>query len=145
MSGLRKIGSIVERWQPPNAGHRTDGTVLAGIAWPDVVGQEVAKRTRTGKLRDGVLTVYTAASTWSHQLTFLAPSIIAELRARAPGVVIERLRFVVAGGSGKATFAGPSVTRAGTPRTHPDEPDARSSERKPHGDFTFAGDSAREQ
>ena len=116
VSGLRKLASIIEGWEPPDAHAVADGTAIVGLAWPDVVGADVARRTRTGKLRDGVLTVFTAASTWSHQLSFLAPSIIAELRRRCPAAPVERLRFVVATGSTKAAIEG--ATR-GAPRRLP--------------------------
>jgi len=112
VSGLRKLGTLVERWEPPHAEAGVDGSAAASIAWPDVVGAEVARRTRSGRLRDGVLTVYTAGSTWSHQLTFLAPSIVAELNARCPQTPIRRLRFVVATGSTKALLDG-AARRAG--------------------------------
>ena len=104
MKGPRSIGSILEKWEPGD--DRADDASAIATAWPDAVGPDVSRRTRAGKLREGVLTVYTAGSTWSHQLTFLAPSIVAELNARCPGAHVKRLRFVVAAGRMKAMLDG---------------------------------------
>lgn len=104
MSGPRRLNAILETWEPGAV--RADEGSVVGSVWPDAVGDDVARRTRAGRLRDGVLTVYTAGSTWSHQLTFLAPSIVAELNARCPGAHVKRLRFVVAAGRMKAMLDG---------------------------------------
>lgn len=104
MKGPRSLSSIIETWEPGEG--RPDEATAVDLAWPLAVGADVARRTRAGKLRDGVLTVHTAGSTWSHQLTFLAPSIIAELNARCPGAHVKRLRFVVAAGRMKAMLDG---------------------------------------
>ena len=104
MKGPKPLRSILEAWEPGE--WRTDETSAVSAAWPEAVGADVARRTRAGKLREGVLTVYTAGSTWSHQLTFLAPSIVAELNTRCPGAHIKRLRFVIATGRTKAMLDG---------------------------------------
>lgn len=104
MSGPKPLKVILEKWEPGDV--RTDEASVIAAVWPDAVGPDVARRTRAGRLRDGVLTVYTAGSTWSHQLTFLAPSIVAELNARCPGAHVKRLRFIVAAGRMKAVLDG---------------------------------------
>jgi hypothetical protein len=116
MSGPKPLNAILENWEPGQL-HADEGSVVAS-AWPEAVGEDVARRTRAGRLRDGVLTVYTAGSTWSHQLTFLAPSIVAELNARCPGAHVKRLRFVVAAGRMKAMLDG--LVRA--PKAHRVQP-----------------------
>lgn len=104
MRGPKPLSVILERWEPGEV--RTDEASAVSTVWAEAVGEDVARRTRSGRLREGVLTVYTAGSTWSHQLTFLAPSIIAELNARCPGAHVKRLRFVVASGRMKAMLDG---------------------------------------
>jgi hypothetical protein len=88
----------------------------------------VARRTRTGRIRDGTLTVYTAGSTWSHQLTFLAAGIVAALLERCPESGVRRMRFVVATGRTKALLDGlaaPSGRSKVKPRSDEhDEPDS---------------------
>lgn len=110
MSGPRRLRTILERWQPSGAGADPDATSAVASAWADVVGPDVARRTRPGKLHDGALTVYTAGSTWSHQLTFLAPKIVAALNERCPKSAVSRLRFVVASGRTKALLDGIAKT-----------------------------------
>jgi len=104
VSGPRPLNAILEKWEPGQLS-TDEGSVVSAV-WGEAVGEDVARRTRAGKLRDGVLTVYTAGSTWSHQLTFLAPTIVAELNARCPGAHVKRLRFVVAAGRMKAVLDG---------------------------------------
>lgn len=93
-------------WRP--AGERTPPGGEAGAlaaAWPEAVGADVARRTRTSTFRDGSLTVITPSSAWSHQLTFLAPTIVERLQARCPGVAVRRLKFVVATGRSRTLLA----------------------------------------
>ena len=110
---MKPLNAILEKWEPGEV-RADEGSVVTSV-WSDAVGEDVARRTRAGRLRDGVLTVYTAGSTWSHQLTFLAPSIVAELNARCPGAHVKRLRFVVAAGRMKAMLDG--LIRTPKPRT----------------------------
>src|SRR5579864_4711910 len=74
VNGPQPLRAILERWTPGAAALPSDPGNAIASAWADAVGPEVARRTRPGKLHDGVLTVYTAGSVWSHQLTFLAPT-----------------------------------------------------------------------
>jgi hypothetical protein len=106
MSGPQRLATLLERWRPARDPDGGDPVAAIATAWPDAVGPDVARRTRPGRLRDGTLTVYTAGSTWSHQLTFLAPSIIAALLERCPGSGVRRLRFTVASGRTKALLDG---------------------------------------
>ncbi len=99
MSGPRPLRALLDAWSPaaPRDGGGDEAARLAA-AWAEAVGQDIARRTRAGKYREGTLCVLTAGSAWSHQLTFLAPTIIERLRMRAPSVPLRRLRFVVATG-----------------------------------------------
>jgi hypothetical protein len=118
VTGPQRLSTILDRWKPAHYAGDGDPSAIVAAVWPDAVGPDVARRTRPGKLRDGVLTVYTAGSTWSHQLTFLAPAIVAELKALSPSAGVQRLRFVVATGRTKAYLDGltrPSVARSRLP------------------------------
>ena len=106
MSEPKSLRVLLSGWRP--AGERTPPGGEAGAlaaAWPDAVGADVARRTRTSTFRDGVLTVITPSSAWSHQLTFLAPTIVERLHSQCPGVHIRRLRFVVATGRSRTLLA----------------------------------------
>ena len=65
--------------------------------WPDVVGEEVAARTRPYKIEKGVLHVRVDHSTWMHELHFMEKEILRKLKERAPDIELVRIRF----GSGK--------------------------------------------
>ena len=119
-SGPRRLHSILERWEPVQEGVDPDAASAVAAVWSDAVGVDVARRTRPGRLRDGTLTVYTTASTWSHQLTFLAPTILAALGERCPEAGVTRLRFVVASGRTKALLDGIARTALALERARGD-------------------------
>jgi hypothetical protein len=108
MNAPRKLRDLLALWTPNAKLRGIDAASAVAAAWPQVVGDDIARRTRPGQIRDGVLTVYTAGSTWSHQLSFLAPAIIASLTAACPAGEIKRLRFAVASGRTKALLDGAS-------------------------------------
>ncbi|MDQ2818091.1 MAG: DUF721 domain-containing protein [Candidatus Eremiobacteraeota bacterium] len=107
MNGPLALRTLLQRWRP--GGLRPACADPAGIisaAWEDAVGPQVARRTRPGRIRNGTLSVLTTGSTWSHQLTFLEPAIIANLRRRCPEAGIRRLRFSIATAKTKALLEG---------------------------------------
>jgi hypothetical protein len=147
MSGPRPLRALLESWRPPRAagsapGADGDEAGILAAAWREAVGQDVARRTRPGKYRDGTLQVLTAGSAWSHQLTFLAPAIIERLRERAPGVPLQRLRFIVATGRTRVLLDRgiEKRTRANAPARHAL---TGSNDPVPHG--RFAGLKKRER
>lgn len=106
MTGPKRLAAILEHWKPGYGYSAKDPTTALGVAWAEAVGKDVARRTRPGKFQDGTLTIYTAGSTWSHQLTFLAPTILAALAEKCPDANVRRLRFLVATGRTKALLDG---------------------------------------
>ena len=112
MTGPQSLRALLAAYRP--AGERTRAGGEAGAlaaAWPESVGADVARRTRAATYRDGTLTVLTPSSAWSHQLTFLAPTIIERLRERCPGVDLRRLKFIVATGRSRALLVGAAPAR----------------------------------
>jgi hypothetical protein len=109
MSGLRSLRGLVAAWKPGGPASASDAAGAVAAAWPDVVGAAVAARTRPARLRDGLLTVWTAGSAWSHQLSFLEPAILESLRSRVPEAEIKRLRFTVASGRTRQLLDGASA------------------------------------
>ena len=112
MSGLRALRGLVADWKPGSAGSTPDPTGAISAAWPDVVGAAVAARTRPARIRDGLLTVWTAGSAWSHQLSFLEPAILEGLRQRVPDAGVKRLRFMVASGRTRQLLDGAAARRS---------------------------------
>ncbi|MBV8171231.1 MAG: DUF721 domain-containing protein, partial [Candidatus Eremiobacteraeota bacterium] len=113
MSGPKPLRALIAAYRP--AGERIaaggEAAILAA-AWPDAVGADVARRTRTAGFRDGALTVLTPSSAWSHQLTFLTPTILERLRASCSGIALRRLRFIVATGRSRLLLRGAAPARA---------------------------------
>jgi hypothetical protein len=52
------------------------------VIWDEVVGPQIAARTRPERIRDGVLEVCVDQPTWMQQLQLLKPQILAKLNAR---------------------------------------------------------------
>ncbi|MBV8364968.1 MAG: DUF721 domain-containing protein, partial [Candidatus Eremiobacteraeota bacterium] len=113
MSGPKPLRALIAAYRP--AGERIaaggEAAILAA-AWPDAVGADVARRTRTAGFRDGALTVLTPSSAWSHQLTFLTPTILERLRESCSGIALRRLRFIVATGRSRLLLRGAAPARA---------------------------------
>ena len=61
--------------------------------WPEVVGEEVAQRTRAVKVDKGILYVNVDHGAWMQELHFMERDILRRLRARAPEVELHRIRF----------------------------------------------------
>lgn len=112
MSGLRALRGLMADWKPGRAGSSPDPTGAISAAWPEVVGAAVAARTRPARIRDGLLTVWTAGSAWSHQLSFLEPAILEGLRSRVPDAGVKRLRFMVASGRTRLLLDGAAARRS---------------------------------
>ncbi len=82
------------------------GGVLAGLglagrlreqealaAWPEMVGEEVARRSRALRIRDGVLFVRVDSASWSQELLFLKSQIIARFDAALGAGLVREIRF----------------------------------------------------
>jgi hypothetical protein len=93
---MERIGNEVER-ELARGGSR-DAIPLTAVtaAWPDVVGDAIARRAWPLRIaRDGTLHVATASATWANELAFLADEIVDRLRARLGAEAPARLRCAV--------------------------------------------------
>jgi predicted nucleic acid-binding Zn ribbon protein len=61
--------------------------------WADVVGAELASRTRATRIEKGVLYVYVDHGAWMQELHFIEKELVRKLRAAAPGVFLKQIRF----------------------------------------------------
>jgi hypothetical protein len=89
--GLEPIGAVIVRASPdqPQRGPAS----LPLWLWQEAVGPRIARRARPVRLERGVLTVRAATSVWAQELTFLAPTIIAQLATL--GLAVSSIRFSV--------------------------------------------------
>ena len=92
----RPIGAAVEaaleRAEP--------ATLLAAVqsAWPDAVGEAIAREGTPVAERDGVVTVACRSATWAQELDLLGAQILAQIRQNLPdGDALEALRFTASG------------------------------------------------
>jgi Dna[CI] antecedent, DciA len=111
VSGPRKLGALLGTWNVGDRGKglgaKPDESAAALVAaWEQAVGPAIARRSRPTRLFAGVLTVLTASSAWSHELTYLAPAIVETLRSAVPEARLRRLRFMVATGRTKLLLEG---------------------------------------
>jgi hypothetical protein len=93
---VERLGNEVER-ELARGGSR-DAIPLAALtaAWPDVVGDAIARRAWPLRIaRDGTLHVATASATWANELAFLADEIVDRLRVRLGADAPTRLRCAV--------------------------------------------------
>jgi predicted nucleic acid-binding Zn ribbon protein len=65
--------------------------------WAEVVGEEIAARTRAIKIDRGVLFVHVDHSAWMQELHFMEREIIERLNEKKPGITVRKIRF----GTGK--------------------------------------------
>ena len=73
-----------------------DGMADVVGAWPELVGEEVARNAWPARIaRDGTLQVHTSSSAWAFELGQLAPTILERLRKTLPRSPLKALRFAV--------------------------------------------------
>jgi predicted nucleic acid-binding Zn ribbon protein len=66
-------------------------------AWPEIVGDAVAKHAQVRSIRDGVCTIVVDAPAWATQLRYVESQVVARaVECCGPGVVTA-LRVVVGG------------------------------------------------
>lgn len=63
--------------------------------WKDVVGEPLASQTRPLRISGGVLWVHVESAALRHHLTYFAPKILENIRARVPGAEIYSIRFTI--------------------------------------------------
>jgi predicted nucleic acid-binding Zn ribbon protein len=81
--------------------------VVIHRAWPQVVGEEVARRSQPGLLRNGRLHVTVVDAIWLQQLTMLKPRILAGLESHLGSRMVLDIFFSV----GTLSFPAPERQR----------------------------------
>ena len=83
------IGEAIERSEP--------ATLLATVqsAWPEAVGEAIAREATPVAERSGVITVACSSSSWAQELDLLGTQILAKIRAKLTSEAdLEGLRFI---------------------------------------------------
>jgi Dna[CI] antecedent, DciA len=89
---FRRLRSALEIWTP--TGEAPEPILALRAAWPEIVGDEIAKHSRPHELERNALLVVTRSGAWSQQLAFLSERILANVRQRT-GQPVEKIRFRV--------------------------------------------------
>ena len=88
------LGSALERAEP--------ATLLAAVqrAWPEAVGEAIAREGHPVSERDGVITVACRSATWAQELDLLSDQILVRIREKLPSDdELRGLRFNASGDS----------------------------------------------
>jgi hypothetical protein len=72
------LGGLLAGWGLDERMHQYQALLI----WDEVVGPQIAARTKPEKIRDGVLEVCVDQPTWMQQLQLLKPQILAKLNAQ---------------------------------------------------------------
>ncbi len=90
---MLKVADALHRWVPNDGA--TDPRTALELSWAEIVGPHVADNSHPSRITGDTVLVTTRSSSWSHQLTLLAESILAAIAVRLPDAGIKRLRFRV--------------------------------------------------
>jgi predicted nucleic acid-binding Zn ribbon protein len=73
------------------------GIVRLVKAWPEIVGEQIARRTEIASLKFHAATVKVSGAMWIQELSLMAPQILERIRAHLGDEVVRELRFVRGG------------------------------------------------
>jgi hypothetical protein len=65
------------------------------LAWPQVVGPQIAAHAAPIEIRGKTLRVVVDSSPWLHELTLLKPLLLGKLARHAEGALVQDVRFVI--------------------------------------------------
>jgi len=89
----KPIGDIVAQLMARRGYANERSAVAQQEAWQAVAGQSLARFTRVGLIRRGVLEVLVANSSMMQELTFQKTSLLEKLKTQLPDVNLRDLRF----------------------------------------------------
>ena len=92
---MKPLSQLLGTWTPLEGGAAADPVVLLAAGWREIVGDQIARNSCPSRIVDDTLSIVARSSSWSHELSFLAPRIVAAVRARFPKTAVRRLRFRV--------------------------------------------------
>ena len=67
--------------------------------WPELVGSTTAARSWPASLRQGVLVIHVADSTWVQELSYLKAQLLAKVQSVVSAEAVTKLRFYVKAGA----------------------------------------------
>lgn len=115
-SEVESAGEVLGRWLGKRKAETRLQLYILRNRWAELVGDRIAAKTLPQTLRDGLLTVAVANSTWLNELSFMRGSLVQRINAYLAGGVTKRV-------SGIRLVAG-SVTKPSPPPWAADRPEA---------------------
>jgi hypothetical protein len=90
-----KLSDALTGWQPSERSASAEPLALLEAGWEQIVGSKVAENSRPTRIAEGMLTITTRSSAWSHQLSLLSEHVLSAVAARLPDAGIRGIRFRV--------------------------------------------------
>jgi predicted nucleic acid-binding Zn ribbon protein len=101
--GAKRFGDVMKRLLRAKRFYQKSKYGPLVTAWEEVVGEEIASRTRIGAYEHGRLTIQVDSSVLMQELSgFLRSTLLQELRRKPAGQDVVDLRVTLAGGSESA-------------------------------------------
>jgi hypothetical protein len=119
------VGDVLTAAVPGLRDRMLEESIRSG--WRDTVGHDLARRSRPGEVRTGVLNIIVDNSPWLHEMTLRSDALLGALKSRH-GAAVTSLRFSL----GEAPAPRPPATR------HRPSPPARLSAEEEHSIETIA-------
>ncbi|GAC1498848.1 MAG: hypothetical protein NVS1B14_02030 [Vulcanimicrobiaceae bacterium] len=91
---LKPLTEATGAWKPGLDRH-ADPLLALSVAWPKIVGVDIAQHSRPLAIETDTLLVATRSSAWTQQLSFLAERVLASIAEHARVQGIKRIRFRV--------------------------------------------------
>jgi hypothetical protein len=91
---LESIAAVVPKVYPTGEPDEARALRIFGV-WSKVVSERVGRNAAPVRYARGVLTVHTVTSAWANVLQLESMQLLARLRARLPGIPLQRLSFRV--------------------------------------------------
>jgi predicted nucleic acid-binding Zn ribbon protein len=93
--GAKRISSVINQLMTRRGYARLQASTQWDMAWREAVGDRLAKHSRTGNVRRGVLDIFVRNSAVVQELTFCKQRLIKQLARLNPGQKVRDLRFRV--------------------------------------------------
>jgi len=90
-SGPVRVGDVLIAALPELSDRLLEETLKAG--WSQLIGTELGRRSRPGRIKAGVLEVTVDNSTWLQEMTLRSGELLAKLRPHAPSVTALKVGF----------------------------------------------------
>jgi len=93
MKDIEDIGSILDSVVEDMGINRKLNTSNIFNHWKEIVGNEIAKRSRPDKLVNLTLYISVTSSTWANELSLMSEDLIEKINSFAGDNVVKKVRF----------------------------------------------------